>query len=100
MPYIKGRELVDEDLDLLISKISYHVPEGDEAGFLNYSITKLILGVYQAKYGDPRYKHINSIMGVLECCKQEIYRRVAVSYEDIAKRKNNDLPEFQEWGEL
>ncbi len=103
MPYIKleDREFIDSKIKDLVHDISYsNWRDGEEVGCLNYVITKLLLGVYQLKYDDPRYKHINSIIGILECCKQEMYRRVATPYEDLAKRTNSDVPEFQEWGEL
>lgn len=32
-------------------------------------------------------------MGVLECVKQEYYRRVAIPYEDQAKERNGDVYE-------
>jgi hypothetical protein len=39
------------------------------------------------------YKHINEIIGVLECAKQEFYRRVAAPYEDTKIQENGDVYE-------
>lgn len=58
-------------------------------GILNYTITRL-LDCYDLS-GDPRYKKINSAVGVLECVKQEFYRRLAGPYEDTAIEKNGDI---------
>ena len=32
--------------------------------------------------GRVRYAHLNEVVGVLECAKLELYRRVASPYED------------------
>lgn len=96
MPYIK-KEL-REDLDNAISRLEYEInklsltKDGQDAvdGMLNYCITSL-LDVYDLR-ANPRYKNINSAIGVLECVKQELYRRLAGPYEDKAIAKNGDIP--------
>jgi hypothetical protein len=37
------------------------------------------------------YSKINEVIGVLECAKQELYRRVASPYEDSKKEANGDV---------
>jgi hypothetical protein len=37
------------------------------------------------------YKNINAAVGVLECCKQELYRMTAAPYEDIKINNNGGL---------
>jgi hypothetical protein len=37
------------------------------------------------------YKSINDVIGVLECVKQEFYRRIAVPYEDKKIEQNGDI---------
>jgi hypothetical protein len=37
------------------------------------------------------YKNINAAIGVLECCKQELYRKTAAPYEDKKISINGDL---------
>lgn len=59
------------------------------AGELNYAITKLIER-YRAQTGDS-YDTYNTIVGVLECAKLEMYRRVAAPYEDFKKEVNGDV---------
>lgn len=58
-------------------------------GELNYAITKLIER-YRALVGDS-YGTFNNIVGVLECAKLEMYRRVAAPYEDFKKEVNGDV---------
>jgi hypothetical protein len=57
-------------------------------GELNYVITRLIYAWVQDGLS---YTNINTAMGVLECVKQELYRRVAVPYEDRKREANGDV---------
>jgi len=103
MPYIKNRErdYLEPHIEKLVNSIvidELQSAPGIE-GTLNFAITSILLRTYQKLHGDPRYKHINGIVGILECAKQEMYRRVAGPYEDVASIKNGDLPEFEEWGD-
>ena len=57
-------------------------------GELNYVITKAIktfLG------GSLSYGDINDVIGVLECAKLELYRRIAAPYEDKKCAENGDV---------
>ena len=63
-------------------------PQG--AGELNYVITR-ILDEYLAAKGGLRYAHLNEVVGVLECAKLEIYRRLAGPYEDRKIAENGDV---------
>ena len=38
-----------------------------------------------------RYQTLNAIVGSLECCKLEVYRRLASPYEDEKITKNGDV---------
>ncbi len=58
-------------------------------GELNFFLTKLC--IEYMKKGHKSYQEINDIMGALECCKQEFYRRVAVPYEDGKIETNGDV---------
>jgi hypothetical protein len=60
-----------------------------DAGELNYAITKLI-DTYLQQRG-VRYEHINTLIGVLECAKLELYRRIAGPYEDKKCQENGDV---------
>ncbi|MCJ7828554.1 MAG: hypothetical protein MUP81_02305 [Dehalococcoidia bacterium] len=85
MPYIKQerRKELDDALEELAEKI-----EG--VGELNFAVTTLLLRYYDYDCGES-YATFNSIMGVLECAKQEFYRRVLVPYEDKKCKENGDV---------
>jgi hypothetical protein len=65
-------------------KESYPVTSGE----LNYVITKII---NEYVGGRRSYSVYNEIIGVLECAKQEFYRRVVSLYEDKKKEDNGDV---------
>ena len=60
------------------------------AGELNYAITRLI-DEYLKNKGGIRYVHLNEVMGAMECAKLELYRRIAVPYEDSKIEQNGDV---------
>jgi uncharacterized protein DUF6899 len=65
-----------------------------EAGELNYVITKKIddyLNYKKRKDDRIGYSHLNEVIGVLECAKLELYRRLAADYEDKKKEENGDV---------
>jgi hypothetical protein len=59
------------------------------AGDLNYMITKYCDAYLRTK--GRRYEHINTVIGVLECAKQEFYRRIAAPYENEKIAENGDV---------
>jgi len=87
MPYIKPekREKYEEEIGKLVAILKSLPPE-EVDGELNYVITKIMKEVYPL-----RYYHINKAIGVLECIKQEFYRRVAAPYEDQKIKENGDV---------
>lgn len=58
------------------------------AGHLNFVITQVISGFLGS---DPHYHDFNKVIGVLECVKLELYRRMVAPYEDQAKERNGDV---------
>jgi len=87
LPYIKpeNRKKYDTILKELVSILKTLPPE-EVDGELNYIVTKILKGVYPL-----RYYHINKAIGVLECVKQEFYRRVATPYEDLKMKESGDV---------
>ena len=85
MPYIPQNDRADTEVKLLDDALSF-TPEN--AGELNFMVTRFIDN-YLEKHG-VRYRYINEMIGALECCKLELYRRIASPYEDIVMRKNGD----------
>ena len=79
MPYIKPRDR------LRIAADATPISAGD----LNYMITGLITEYLGRK--ELNYQKINECIGVLECAKLELYRRIAAPYEDQKLQENGDV---------
>ena len=60
------------------------------AGELNYIITRILVYFLRAN-GGLNYDNINTIVGVLECAKLELYRRLAAPYENAKLAMNGDV---------
>ena len=82
MPYINrsDRHYFDERIKNIIIQ---------SAGELNYIITMLI-DTYIADH-KKSYQTINEAIGVLECAKMELYRRIASPYENTKLEENGDV---------
>jgi hypothetical protein len=61
-----------------------------DAGELNFAITVLVDGYLKNK-GAIKYSNLNEVIGALDCAKLELYRRVAVPYEDKKIEENGDV---------
>lgn len=59
-------------------------------GEFNYTITRQILDFLHNKT-DSSYAAYNSVIGMLECIKQELYRRMIAPYEDKKIKENGDV---------
>lgn len=77
MPYIAPEQRFKYNRDLPKSP-----------GVLNYSITYLIV---QYLKGRENYASYNEVIGVLECAKLELYRRMVAPYEDKKIEENGDV---------
>lgn len=79
MPYItqKRRE------DLVVSG-----HDMESAGELNFILTRILNRYIEQK--ELSYQTINDIVGALEGCKLEFYRRIAAPYEDQKRFDNGD----------
>ena len=64
----------------------------ETAGELNYAITRIV-DSYLVQKGTSglRYGHLNEVVGVLECAKLELYRRLAAPYEDEKRKETGDV---------
>jgi hypothetical protein len=87
MPYIPmvAREL-------LVNWKRGHAHKGRhpaDAGELNFIITNICQN-YLDDNG-KNYAKINDIIGALEACKLEFYRRLAAPYEDTKIEENGDV---------
>lgn len=91
MPYIRSdsRMLYDDIIQTLAERVK--IGGGSDkkrAGELNYIITKLLSLSYNDGFN---YAVHNEIIGMLECCKQEWYRRKVAPYEDKKIVENGDV---------
>lgn len=77
MPYIK-----QTDRERLV--MGFPMTPGE----LNYDLTRQVVR-YLGK--EPNYAKFNEVVGVLECIKQELYRRMIAPYEDKKKAENGDV---------
>ncbi len=95
MPYITQtkRNALDESIDALrreLVNLELDDDTNNMEGNLNYSITRLLMMIYGDK-DNTRYADINSAIGMLECCKLELYREVAAPYETQKKFENGEV---------
>ena len=95
MPYI-AQNYRDELIPLMdalaekIKEIHEKNPDQTRDGLLNYSVTEILNNVFP----DPRYTDFNEIVGFLECCKLEYYRKRAAGYEDKKESENGSVRSF------
>jgi hypothetical protein len=59
-------------------------------GDLNYTITRLC-DAYICARGGASYTLLNEVIGVLECAKLELARRVLYPHEDMKRALNGDV---------
>lgn len=98
MPYVKKEKR--DKFDELIGQLSDLVHQDMEMncsgiqGNLNYIITCLLYQSY-SKWSDGSsnlgYSDMNNMIGILECAKLELYRRLAAPYEDKKIDENGDV---------
>jgi len=61
----------------------------ETAGELNYALTNLCVNHIMEQ--GLSYAAINEVVGALECAKLELYRRMAVPYENAKLSENGDV---------
>lgn len=91
MPYIKPavRKAVDGKINELVEAINLAPFTTEPDGVLNYAIIRLIQKSMLQQgitYGD-----LERCVGLLECCKLELYRKAAAPYEDEKETQNGKV---------
>lgn len=83
MPYIpvEDRSRVDE---AVMEQGCQWVP--NNAGELNWLVSSFINNFLETH--GVRYAYLNEMMGALECCKLELYRKIGAPYEEIKEAEN------------
>lgn len=82
MPYIAPDRR--PALDTAIGTLAGHICTAGEA---NYAITQLL----RRAFAPTSYAQFNEVIGILECCKLEMYRRAVAVYEDRKCKENGDV---------
>lgn len=85
MPYIKKIDRLKIDKMMNLDLIRFYK---SNPGILNYIITRVI-GTFLGC--NPNYERFNAAIGVLECAKLELYRRMVAPYEDTKIKENGDV---------
>ena len=90
MPYIvpESRGKLDRLIEPLVQELNKFKCFG-QAGVLNYTVARMVFLMLQDR--TMSYFALNELIGALECCKLELYRRLVGPYEDVAKDKNGDV---------
>jgi len=91
MPYIKKeqRKKYGNSIGILTSKLQNNGACGIPImGDVNYVISKILWDIFDC---NPSYTLGNNFIGVLECVKQEMYRRKLAPYEDQKIKENGDI---------
>lgn len=100
MPYIKpdSRKKYEKEIEALVDKLRETARRETTSAFpgdLNYIITSLVKRSYDAAAKLDNFKlgygDFNEIIGMLECCKLELYRRTLAPYEDKKRKENGDV---------
>lgn len=88
MPYITKKKREQWDWEIVRTGRSLIMSNDIGPGDLNYIISSII---WKAFDKDTSYTKANELIGVLECVKQEFYRRKVVPYEEEKMKENGDI---------
>jgi hypothetical protein len=89
MPYVT-KILRTLELDNAISAVVNEISDENlNPGLVNYTISTILGRLLYNQ--DLSYRNINQLIGVLECVKMELYRRIAIPYEDKMIERNGDV---------
>jgi hypothetical protein len=80
MPYVREEDRIG----------MYPLAKPVSSGQLNFAITMLVDGWIE-RQGGVLYNNLNTAIGVLECAKLELYRRIAAPHEDKKIAENGDV---------
>ena len=86
MPYIDQEQR--RDVRNPVNRLIMELRDGEHGrnGMLNYIVTELCVGMEPSCYDE-----YNDLIGVLECVKLELYRRMVVPYEEKKRCDNGDV---------
>jgi len=89
MPYISKykRRWFKQSIATIVNILDKNIWE-ERMGILNYVFTKILLDTLPP---ETKYHHYNALIGVLESCKLELYRKQIASYEDKKETENGNI---------
>lgn len=89
MPYIQKekRAVLDPAVKSLADAFKALNDEVNFAGNLNYAVSRLLKLLHPA----PNYRTFNDMVGALECCKLELYRKRIAPYEELKEREHGPV---------
>lgn len=89
MPYIvkEKRTRLDPAIETLADAFRELDDHANFAGNLNYVVSKLLKTLYPT----PNYQRFNDMVGALESCKLELYRKRIAPYEDLKETENGPI---------
>lgn len=92
MPYIKSerRTFLNREIGNLVDKLR---DLGSVKGDVNYTITRVVLGAMCPESGWS-YQTLSDAVAALKDAATEVERRLLAPYEDKAKERNGDVPEY------
>lgn len=90
MPYISGNRRVQFETQL--QELFELLDEENSVGEYNYIITRFLH--HYIHQNGCRYQHLNNIVGVIECAKQEFLRTVVGPYEDKKRKENGAVSDL------
>jgi len=91
MPYITEEDRCAMELPDAPMSLTAHYDNPTKPGELNYIISSFC-DAYITNKG-MSYTTTNEVIGVLECAKLELYRRVLAPYEEQKCRENGEVYE-------
>lgn len=89
MPYIEQDKRDEIRPGLVEATATIYTP-----GELNFALSTLC-HIYISRHGGLRYTTINEVIGVLECAKLELYRKLAGPYEDRKLNENGPVSDLE-----
>ena len=91
MPYLTpaARIPIQDYVDVLAEAMMDNSDDLSIAGTLNFVIFRLVHRIISTR--GESYARYNGLIGAIECCKQELYRRCVGPYEDKAIERNGDV---------
>jgi len=84
-----GVEVINLDYPGMLGKDAENLD-----GLLNYCFFKICKSCYPQKY-----HWFNRMIGMMECCKAELYRKLVAPYEDIKASENGEVDYAKRPGE-